>query len=143
MTFEGKPCPHGHTTRFVKDRRCAVCKKRHALKWRKANPKRHLGDPVVVWLNRIKRRARECGIEFALSVDDLQIPDKCPLLGIPIVRGDHNSPNMPSLDRVDPKRGYIKGNVRVLSFLANAMKRDATKEQLLTFAQNIATYLAE
>lgn len=141
-TFNGEFCPRGHTRRYLKDRKCAECKQIHAAKWRKANPERHLGKPLTVWLNRIKRRARENGVEFELTVDDLVIPDVCPLLGIPLIRGRHNSPNMPSLDRLDPDRGYVKGNVRVISFLANAMKRDATKEQLLLFATRLPEYLA-
>lgn len=38
--------------------------------------------------------------------------------------------NSPSIDKVDPELGYIKGNIRVISFKANRMKQDNTKEQL-------------
>ncbi len=142
-TFEGKPCPHGHTLRYSKrPHQCVACKKVHASRWRKANRKRHLGRPERVWLNRVKKRAREIGVEFSIEEEDMRIPETCPLLGIPILRtAEHNSPNLPSLDRIDPSKGYVKGNVRVISFLANAMKRDATKEQLLAFAENLPGYL--
>ena len=96
-----------------------------------------------MWLNRIKKRARDLGIEFSIGEEDLQIPEKCPLLGIPLVRGKHNSPNTPSLDRIDPRKGYVPDNVRVISFMANAMKREASKEQLLAFAENLPKYLGE
>lgn len=38
---------------------------------------------------------------------------------------------------IDPTKGYIKGNVEVMSSLANTMKSKATPEQLLHFAQEI------
>jgi hypothetical protein len=47
----------------------------------------------------------------------------------------------PALDRVDPKLGYIKGNVRFISTLANMMKSSATRIQLETFCNNIFNYL--
>ena len=38
--------------------------------------------------------------------------------------------NSPSLDRTDPKLGYILGNVRVLSWRANYLKGDATVQEI-------------
>ena len=43
-------------------------------------------------------------------------------------------PNSPSLDR-NPKFGYIKGKVKMMSDLANAMKQNATPEQKRTEAR--------
>lgn len=36
----------------------------------------------------------------------------------------------PSLDRIDNRLGYVKGNVIVVSHRANAIKRDATLDEL-------------
>ena len=71
------------------------------------------------------------GYEFNLSVDDIQIPEICPVLGIPVfvvdgVMGD----NSPSLDRLDPSKGYVKGNVNVISWRANNLKKDASTDEL-------------
>jgi hypothetical protein len=45
------------------------------------------------------------------------------------------------LDKIIPELGYVKGNVRIISTLANTMKSNAIKDQLLTFAKNIESYM--
>ena len=40
------------------------------------------------------------------------------------------NPNSPSLDRLEPKKGYVKGNVAWISNRANSMKNDATFEEV-------------
>lgn len=65
------------------------------------------------------------------------IPDFCPVLGLPLYRntgGLAQGPNSPSLDRIDPALGYVKGNVNVISSKANAIKSNATPEELLRVA---------
>ena len=74
---------------------------------------------------------------------DLIIPEYCPLLGIKLEYepGRTNNSNTPSLDKIDPTKGYIKGNVRIISYKANTMKNNATREELELFAKNILNYL--
>jgi len=83
-------------------------------------------------LSDAKRRAKRNGLEFDLTVDDIVIPEVCPVLGIPIHRDCEMTArnNSPSLDRIDNSKGYVKGNVRVISWRANAIKRDSTIEEL-------------
>ncbi len=86
-----------------------------------------------------KERALKDGIPFDIELSDVIIPTHCPYLGIELTQTlgkgflDSNS----SIDKIIPELGYIKGNVQVISRLANQMKNSATKEQLLTFAYNI------
>ena len=93
-------------------------------------------------LHNAEYRAKTRGFEFNITIDDIVIPEFCPLLGISIFTGNkENYNNSPSLDRVDNTKGYIKGNVKVISTLANNMKNSGTIEQLLEFAKNIESYL--
>lgn len=63
-------------------------------------------------------------------------PERCPVFNkVFVERGVGFSKWSPSIDKIDPKKGYVKGNIQVISMLANCMKRDATPEQLKQFAQ--------
>jgi hypothetical protein len=72
---------------------------------------------------------------FNITQEDVRIPAVCPALGIPLVvhRGVHG-PDSPSVDRLIPKLGYVKGNVAVISYLANHIKLNATPDQLMRVA---------
>lgn len=83
--------------------------------WKRKNPER------AMWLS-AKDRARKKGIPFNIEVSDIVIPDVCPILCVPLVRGVRGHPHAPSLDRITNKLGYVKGNVAVISTAANSMK---------------------
>lgn len=86
-------------------------------------------------LKRASDRAKERGFEFNLTETDLVIPDVCPVLGLVLKVSTGNAkPNSPALDRIDNTKGYVKGNVRVISNRANSLKSDATKEELKLLA---------
>jgi hypothetical protein len=88
---------------------------------------------------RIKHRAKKLGIEFDIEPGDLEVPEVCPVLGIPIMfnRGKGYSPTSPSVDRINPNKGYIKSNVRVISARANLLKSNATVEELTKVLEDI------
>lgn len=89
-------------------------------------------------LDRSKSRARKKGFEHNIDIDDIIIPKTCPLLGIPIFQGkDKVCPNSPTLDRYDSSKGYIKGNVWVISYRANTIKSDATNDELELISRNL------
>lgn len=76
-------------------------------------------------------RAKERGLEFAITPDDITVPDNCPVLGVPLRRGKGClQSNSPSLDRIDPTKGYAPGNIQVISHRANTLKNNATLEEI-------------
>jgi len=80
-----------------------------------------------------KARSKKNGLDFNITIDDIVIPEKCPVLGIPLIAAVGNkivSKNSPSLDRIDSSKGYVKGNIRVVSHRANSLKSNATLEEL-------------
>jgi hypothetical protein len=99
-------------------------------------------DRVKQLLRRAENRAKIKNIEFNISIEDLVIVDICPILNIELNwSGGPRKDNTPSLDKINPKLGYIKGNCRIISNLANIMKNKASEEYLLTFSNNINNYL--
>lgn len=90
-----------------------------------------------------RNRARLSGREFDLDLSDVVIPTHCPILGIELYSeagqgcGDHS----PTLDRVDNARGYIKGNVCVISGRANRLKRDASLAELQALVKYVEAHL--
>ena len=85
-----------------------------------------------------KSRALKKGLEFNIGPKDIHIPKKCPILKVPLICSTRYSP---SIDRVYPDKGYIKGNIAVISTLANSMKANATPKELLIFSRNIKKYM--
>jgi hypothetical protein len=82
-----------------------------------------------------KIRARRAGVPFNIIEADLEIPSHCPALGIPLFIGDGVAgPNSPTLDRIRPELGYTRGNVIIISGLANAIKSSASSEQIYAVA---------
>lgn len=111
--------------------------KHYQRKYYEENPTKYL-----YW--QIKGRASELGLPFDLDLSDLIIPDTCPILDIPIFRntGKHGpSSNSPSVDRINPSLGYVKGNVWIISQRANVMKNDASFKELERFANWVKTSL--
>lgn len=123
-----------------RDKESSEDKKIKAIKnteWYWSDVKRNL-------YNRAKERARKRNIDFDLTIDDIVIPEKCPLLEVPFIKGFRsNKWYTYSIDRIDNSKGYTKDNVQVITYLANTMKSKASKEELLTFARNIIELLSK
>jgi len=79
----------------------------------------------------IKSRCKKTGREFSIDLEDIIIPEKCPVFGFELKREDKQTWMFaPSVDRIDSSKGYTKGNITVVSRRANILKRDATVEEL-------------
>lgn len=90
-------------------------------------------------LKSCRQRASQKGFEFTIEKEDIVIPEYCPYLKVPITNtiGEGKVLTNPSVDRIDNDKGYIKGNIEVISLMANIMKQNATRQQLTEFAKEI------
>lgn len=93
-----------------------------------------------------RARGRKRGFGATITPDDLVWPSHCPVLGIELdypefsgLRGTQSSqPNWPSLDRWDNAKGYVPGNVFVISYRANTLKNSATYAEILKVAKYLS-----
>lgn len=101
--------------------------------WRHRNPKYMLYHSA-------KRRAKERDLDFSITIEDIpEIPEVCPIAQIRIHFRDDGKrgpiENSPTLDRIDPSKGYTRDNIRVISHKGNRLKSDMGKEDLLRILQ--------
>jgi len=77
-----------------------------------------------------KKRAKKSKLEFNIERSDILYVNICPILNIPLsFSKSYGGPNSPSLDRIDNTKGYIKGNIRIISKRANTLKNNSTFEE--------------
>lgn len=81
-------------------------------------------------------------MDFDIDVVDIIIPPSCPIFGWELtnISGKGRVKTNASIDRIEPEKGYVKGNIMVMSDLANRMKQNATKAELITFALGILKF---
>jgi hypothetical protein len=88
---------------------------------------------------RLRHVAKLKNVPFNITHEDLPISHVCPVLGVPFVFGkgyrDHYGP---SVDRIVPELGYVKGNVKVISLRANRLKHELTDS---TDLRKVADYI--
>ena len=91
-------------------------------------------SPEGQMLSRARQRAKRDNLPFDLDIDYIRSiwVDTCPVLGIKleVSKNGWSSNNSPSLDKVVPSKGYVKGHVNIISWRANRIKFDATVEEL-------------
>ena len=91
--------------------------------------------------NWAQQRAKKKNLVFTITATDIpEVPNFCPILGIPLFRGKGAggmTANSPTLDRIIPSLGYIPGNLQVISQRANVIKNDASFEEI----EKVANYM--
>jgi hypothetical protein len=100
---------------------------------RKSSPENKVAFLVCL----AKGRAKKGAADFSISPNHVQIPTHCALREAEICYcNDGLKDNSPSLDRIDPTKGYVPGNVWVISHRANRIKNNATFEEFETIYFN-------
>ena len=102
-------------------------------------------DPRRKLLYPARKRAKQKGLECNIQLEDIVIPDRCPVLGIALksnigagAGGGGEYDYAPTLDRIDNSRGYTKDNICVISRKANSLKGDASIDEI----KAILTYMS-
>jgi len=133
-TAKGGNLSHGHTKScgcLARDRAKEIHTKHGKC------PRSGSTAEYALWKH-AKKRAREQHVPFDLEVADITIPKTCPIMGTKLaVNTGKPRGNSPSLDKFEPEKGYVKGNVWVISYRANAFKSDFTVAQLKSFVAAI------
>jgi len=137
-------CEFCRNTAYVKNHPEIV--KKVKQKWTDSNKvyrtilarKSRENNPELYILRAAQNRAQKQNLNFNLDITDINIPEYCPILNIKLKLNSGKpggSFDSPSLDKINPSLGYIKGNVQIISHQANMMKSNATKEQLILFSK--------
>ena len=130
-------------------RQCKECQRQRNKSYRKKNPDRfrthRAKDIVRDMLMRSKSNAKRRGIVFTITRTDLlPLPTVCPVLGynldyMPV--GLQN--NAASIDRIDSAKGYLPGNVQVISYRANILKQNSTLHELKCLVRHMESITPE
>ena len=92
--------------------------------WRRSKPEKTL-------LTLARQRAKRDGLPFSITAKDIKLVSKCPVLGIELVYGSsRQGDTSPSLDRIVPNKGYVPGNVALMSLKANRLKSNGTLDEI-------------
>ena len=95
------------------------------------------------WLNKILTSKGISKVEKVHILENLELPTHCPCLGLKLkydgtgMQGFSREEGSPSLDKVYPDKGYVLGNVQIISWRANRIKNDSTPEEILQIAEYI------
>jgi hypothetical protein len=121
-------------------------------RWRANNKTRHRemsnswrrNNVVRALVTEARTRSKKRGVEFAITYKDVPpMGECCPLLGHPFsAHRSGRSPYSPSLDRIDPSKGYVPGNVWIVGYRANLVKNDGTAEEHEMIARALRSVLA-
>ena len=121
---------------------CGCVRRETTISFNKTKKKevgtRKADDRRYKMFHNAQHRAKRKGIPFTITIDDIIIPETCPLLGIPLVStNDKRDPRNPSLDQKEPGKGYTPDNIWVVSSRANWIKCDATLQELELLVENL------
>jgi len=115
---------------------CLYCHNKSKKEIKKKYKDKNIGSARYHIQEKISYWKSKCSIESDLTVDYLvelfhSQNERCYYSGEPIFFGARNCalPNSASLDRKDPKLGYVKGNVVWSSFFINTMKGNLTENE--------------
>jgi hypothetical protein len=124
--------------RMVVCKPCANARSRKNYRIKKATKRGH----ALQIFNKRKNTAKQNGIKFDIDFEYMSsLPmENCAMFNTPLTwceLSDRPRDNTPSIDKIIPEKGYIKGNVAWVSHRANTLKNNGTTDEHLKIAQYI------
>lgn len=122
-----------------KRNRCDSCGKKKRFGER-------VDDISINFFHNYKRNALSRNIEFTITLEYVATlfrsqKGKCAISGIDIeIKGTPWKGQTGSLDRIDPTKGYIEGNVQWVHKLVNELKWDLQPKEFFTIIKQIYEY---
>lgn len=143
--YTGRKCVHGHRARrYTGNGGCAACRTENNQKWAEKNwnwyKKR---NAMKLWVrtayHAARLRALAKGLPFRITKDDIEkvTPARCPVFGtrFRFTGNRRPTPESATLDRIVPAKGYVRGNIAVISARANLIKSNATLTDIFRVAE--------
>lgn len=119
---------------------CKLCKRTYSTNHNR--DRRHSDPAYRLWFStRVTSNTK--GLEHSILVEDVKsvFTEICPYLNIALNYDRHERGKVPrdaaTVDRIDPTKGYIPGNIQILSFAANRMKSNFPIPELIEIAKRI------
>jgi hypothetical protein len=114
--------------------------KERAARWGRENRDKRLviehrmrdKNPARYLLNSSRSNARKRNLPHTITEKDISIPDICPVFKTSFI---FNTPYAPSIDRIDNSKGYVPGNIQIISKKANMLKSNASQDELVMFSK--------
>lgn len=107
-----------------------------------------LNNPEAYMLNNMRGAARARGHECSITLDELKellAPMRCSMTGIQLswegpVKAN---PIAPSPDRIDHNKGYVSGNVRIVSWIYNRARGNNSDEDVIAMAKALLSFISK
>lgn len=90
----------------------------------------------MIWGMRTKAKRKGIPCDRTITFEEINIPTRCPCCNIMLIRATgYPTRNSPSLDKIIPHLGYVRGNIQVICNRCNTIKQDASFEELVRVAE--------
>ncbi len=129
---------------------CEVCKENETRDSKKkaCDSCYNLRRKAINLLTASQERAKNKGIENDLTLEFIidKLKQPCPQTGLPFRLGKTGSNysdrdiQTPSVDKIDPSKGYTKDNVQIVCWGYNVAKQRFTDKELLEFWLNVMNF---
>lgn len=116
---------------------CKECDLKRYKNKRITNPYRFKAGSM---LHNTKAKCKKDKILYDLDLDFVEerLKQGCPMTGLPFdINNRFVLPFSPSIDRIDPNKGYLKSNCRVILMGVNALKGGGTDDDVYEIAENL------